>query len=249
MDIQAKKQKKFNRDVLDYKNQRVYKWQGVPENNEMEVLDTSIIIESRDSSFEVFETELDTISPATPLIRTPRNVTIRSDPEHNTRHYTPRDRMRDNSYHRHSHTDRGGRSPHNHYNIPTHNRFSPLRNNRNNWDQRPNEMESNYHQRSFFPQGPSRNRPPRPYATQGYRGHQGNRRPRWWRPPRNTGDWRRGPRNYQDYHQEGQYQQSHRNWNYGQNWTEENRRPRNHWERENVQEENEEGRRKRRRDQ
>lgn len=151
-EIQLKKQKKFRRDVLDYKNQQVYKWQ-IDENYMEDNHNISMIDESRESSVIEDTTPWQEIRPTE--IRTPRtrpeelpNIRMRREGTSPERRYY-RDQAGDEN------RPQQWNNPSSILRTPRYNnRYSPLRN-----EQHYTPYEEPSHRRGFFPRE-YRGRPP-----------------------------------------------------------------------------------------
>lgn len=172
-DIQANKQKKFKRDVLDYKNSTVYKWQVSLDDQQDELEDLSM----DESSEEPILTR-----PLGMLGFTTRRMEVTSNPPYSQERPAPSNRqpgrrdVRRDDYQ----APLDYRTPtNNRYNIPTYNRFSPLR----RYEQRsPHSLyRREFGEERGFPRAAHRDRPPGrwrpciPYRNSGWRGQNGNR--------------------------------------------------------------------------
>lgn len=172
LEIQAKKQKKFKRDVLDYTNRRVYKWQI-----ENEVIDADHDEISLDDNPSEDNAEMGVPNQNTlrqtrfEHLPTVRNVEAPRTPNYARGRAGNR---RENHYEPHY-----GRSPVTPpYNVPMYNRFSPIREERHYTSQwSSGYRRDNGRERDFF-QGRPRDRPPGrwnakvQYRRPGWRGTQ-----------------------------------------------------------------------------
>lgn len=147
--IQAKKQKKYKRDVLDYTNKKVYKWQ-------IELGETSV--DSDELSLDdQFSDEI--IEEDTQPLNTPRRTRFENTTP-SRREAIPRTPNSPSRYPGNRRDDYYGRPPMSpRYNVPTRNRYSPLGYGRQRtpWDSR-NRRE--YPEERDFQQGRPRERPP-----------------------------------------------------------------------------------------
>lgn len=183
--IQAKKQKKFKRDVMDYKNSNVYKWQIHGDSQDEQPDDPSMEEESEEPIL---------LPPLGMMGGTPRRVD--NIPYSPTRLITPniiserRDNRRDDY--------RGPpnyRTPsNNRYNIPVRNRYSPLRDDYRGQHpgyRRGYEGGRDFPRVTYQDKPPGKWRPHIPYRNPGWRGRNayGGPRPRdrYWSPRRTEG--------------------------------------------------------------
>lgn len=167
-EIQAKKQKKFKRDVLDYKNNRVYKWQSNLEDASNDMEDTLM----EDPLEEGIEARIlglreNTPPPGTPVYPMMNTRGRPRTPQHYG--YTPNQR-------RVSYREPSDQRTSRRFHVPTHNRFSPLRNVQYSHPSYGREYEDqwDFRREDYQDRPPGRWKACVPYRTPGWRAQRGN---------------------------------------------------------------------------
>lgn len=242
--IQIKKQKKYKRDTLDYQSMNVYKWQTACTDPEFTLEDDVGIDDSPDTSMEM-EMEGQMHNTPQQITRANSGIPYRQQQEtpyrHPIRSGNRRDNYGDQLGHRTPLTPR--------YNVPIRNRFSPLRDNRRvRYGSNQEEPPQSYHRRDprpprDFPKRWARDRPPRrwkarpAYRNTGWRETYTDRR-------EIRGEQHRTPEGVHRPYMERGYPREDQD----RNHMGEVRHAQRPEERRRLQEEVEEGRRKRRRE-